>query len=137
MGIAQQVLVAGALLAGGVAASALAMHMRVPALLLFLGIGIVIGSEVTGWVPFSDYRLAKNIGIVALALILFDGGLRAGWHEIRPVIGVSLSLAIVGTLVTAAITGFVAAPLLGPACCRACASREPACTLRRPSRSRR
>ncbi len=62
---------------------------------------------------FGDYELAQDIGIVALALILFDGGLRSGWSEIRPVLGPAVSLAVVGTVVTTAITGFVAAPLLG------------------------
>ena len=50
-----------------------------------------------------------RIGIVALALILFEGGLAAGFAEIRPVLAPALSLALVGTLVTAAITGLVAA----------------------------
>ena len=81
--------------------------------MLFLGIGLVIGSDVTGWVSFGDYELAQDIGIVALALILFDGGLRSGWSEIRPVLGPAVSLAAVGTVVTTAITGLVAAPLLG------------------------
>ncbi len=113
MTLGQLILVAGALLAGAVAASLLAVRIRVPSLLLFLAIGMIVGSDVTGLVDFSDYTLARDIGIVALALILFDGGLRAGWSEIRPVLGPSVSLAVVGTIVTAAITGFVAAPLLG------------------------
>ncbi len=109
----EQVLVVGVLLAGGVAASLVAGRLRVPALLLFLAIGMLIGSDAAGWVSFSDYGLAKSLGVIALALILFDGGLRSGWSEIRPVLGVSLSLAVAGTIVTAAITGLVAAPLLG------------------------
>ncbi len=113
MALGQLILVAGALLAGAVAASLLAVRVRVPSLLLFLGLGMVVGSDVTGWVNFSDYSLARDIGIVALALILFDGGLRAGWAEIRPELGPSVSLAVVGTFVTAAVTGLVAAPLLG------------------------
>ena len=113
MALGQLILVAGALLAGAVAASFLAQRARIPSLLLFLGIGMVVGSDVTGWVDFSDYTLARDVGVVALALILFDGGLRAGWSEIRPVLGPSVSLAVVGTLVTAAVTGLVAAPLLG------------------------
>ncbi len=113
MSLAQIILVTGAVLGGAVIASLLATRLRIPSLLLFLGIGLVIGSDVTGWVSFGDYELAQDIGIVALALILFDGGLRSGWSEIRPVLGPAVSLAVVGTVVTTAITGFVAAPLLG------------------------
>lgn len=109
----EKALVAGILLASAVVASRLANRLSVPALLLFLAIGMVIGSDAIGWVNFSDYGLAKTFGIFALALILFDGGLRAGWPEIRPVVGISVSLAVIGTIVSAAITGFVAAPLLG------------------------
>src|SRR5204863_6407211 len=54
---------------------------------------------------------ARNIGIVALALILFEGGLSAGLSELRPVAGPAISLALIGTLVTAALTG-IAAKLL-------------------------
>jgi cell volume regulation protein A len=111
--LGQLILVAGGVLAGSVLASLLAVRMRVPSLLLFLGIGLLIGSDTTGWVRFSDYELARDIGIVALALILFDGGLRSGWEEIRPVLGPAVSLAIVGTALTSAVTGLIAAPLLG------------------------
>jgi cell volume regulation protein A len=111
--VGEQVLVVGALLAVAVAAALLAARLRIPAMLLFLALGIVIGSDVTGWVDFGDYALAKSLGTVGLALILFDGGLQAGWREIRPVVRPALSLAVVGTVATAAITGLVAAPLLG------------------------
>ena len=48
---------------------------------------MLIGSDGTGWIEFSDYELARTIGIVALALILFEGGLTSGLVEIRPVLG--------------------------------------------------
>src|SRR4051794_18284225 len=70
---------------------------------------MVVGSEGFGWIDFANYELARAIGIVALALILFEGGLAAGFPEIRPVLGSSISLAVIGTLVTALIGGFVAA----------------------------
>src|SRR5919107_4052398 len=83
------ILVAAALLAAGIAASLLAQRIRLPGLLLFLGLGMAIGSDGLGWIEFGsdfgDYELARTIGIVALALILFEGGLAAGYHEIRPV----------------------------------------------------
>jgi cell volume regulation protein A len=80
---------------------------------LFLAVGMVVGSDGLGWISFSDYQLARDIGVVALALILFEGGLNAGFDEIRPVLGVSISLAFVGTVLTAAITGLAAAALFG------------------------
>ena len=107
------ILVAGALLAAGLGASLVAGRLRVPALILFLGLGMAVGSDGLGWISFNDYELARNIGIVALSLILFEGGLSAGFREIRPVLGTAISLAIVGTMVTAAIAGFAASALFG------------------------
>ncbi len=54
---------------------------------------MAIGSDGTGWIDFEDYELARTIGVVALALILFEGGLATGFAELRPVLGPSLSLA--------------------------------------------
>ena len=111
------ILVAAALLAAGIAASLVASRIRLPGLLLFLGLGMAIGSEGTGWIDFGadfeDYELARTIGIVALALILFEGGLTAGFDEIRPVLRPSLGLAIVGTLGTCVLCGFAASWLFG------------------------
>ena len=107
------ILVAGALLAGALAASLLAGRLRVPGLVLFLALGMAIGSDGTGWIDFNDYELARTIGVIALALILFEGGLAAGIEEIRPVLGAAVSLAVAGTLVTAVITGYAAAWLFG------------------------
>jgi cell volume regulation protein A len=102
------ILIAGALLAGGMLASLIAGGLRVPGLLLFLFLGMAIGSDGLDWIDFSDYELARTIGIIALALILFEGGLTSGLLEIRPVLAPALSLAIVGTIVTAVVTGFAA-----------------------------
>jgi potassium/hydrogen antiporter len=85
--------------------------LRVPGLLLFLFLGMAIGSDGLGWIDFSDYELARTIGIIALALILFEGGLTSGLVEIRPVLAPALSLAIVGTIITAVVTGLAAAAL--------------------------
>jgi cell volume regulation protein A len=79
---------------------------------VFLAVGMVAGSDVAGFVEFEDYQLAQDIGVVGLALILFEGGLSSGWPEIRPVIGASLSLALVGTAVTAVVAGLAASALL-------------------------
>src|SRR3954465_7656906 len=103
--------IAASLLAAGIAASLRAQRIRLPGLLLFLGLGMAMGSDGLGWIDFSDYELARRIGIVALALILFEGGLLAGFAEIRPVLRPSLMLAVIGTVLTAVITGEAAALL--------------------------
>ena len=64
-----------------------------PALLLFLGLGMLAGSEGIGGIEFDDAELARTLGTIALVLILFEGGLTAGWPEIRPVLGTAASLA--------------------------------------------
>jgi len=74
---------------------------------------MAIGSDGTGWIEFDDYELARTIGIVALALILFEGGLTSGVVEIRPVLGTAISLALIATPITAAIAGVTAALLFG------------------------
>src|SRR5436305_8850742 len=102
-------LATGALLAGALAASLLASRLRIPGLVVVLGVGMAIGSDGAGWIHFDDYRLAETIGVIALALILFEGGLAAGIGEIRPVLGPAVSLAILGTLITAIIAGLAAA----------------------------
>ena len=108
MGDGEMILATGALLAAALAASLLAGRLRVPGLLLFLGVGMLIGSDGTGWIDFADYEVARTIGIVALALILFEGGLTAGFQEIRPVLASAISLATVGTIITALIGGLAA-----------------------------
>jgi potassium/hydrogen antiporter len=105
---AELILVAGALLAAGIGGALLAERMRIPGLLLFLGLGMLAGSEGIGGIEFSDTELARTLGTIALVLILFEGGLTAGWPEIRPVLGTAVSLATVGTVVTAAIAGLAA-----------------------------
>src|SRR5919206_4620686 len=103
------ILIGGALLAGGLAASLAAARLRVPGLVLFLALGMALGSDGLGWIHFDDYELARTIGVVALALILFEGGLTAGFDEIRPVLRPSLGLAVLGTLGTCVSCGFAAA----------------------------
>jgi cell volume regulation protein A len=105
----EHMLIAGALLTAGLLASLLASRVRVPGLVLFLGVGMAVGSDGAGLIAFDDYEAARTVGIVALALILFEGGLAAGFPEIRPVLGPALTLAVVGTLATAAIVGLAAA----------------------------
>jgi cell volume regulation protein A len=109
----EMVLVAGTMLTIGLIASLLAVRVRIPALLLFLGLGMLIGSDGTGWIEFDDYELARTVGIIALALILFEGGLAAGFREIRPVLRPAIGLASVGTVLTAVLSGLAASWIFG------------------------
>ena len=83
--------------------------MRVPGLVLFLGLGMLVGSDGIGGVDFDDVELTRTLGTIGLSLILFEGGLTAGWMEIRPVLKTALSMGILGTLLTALIAGVAAA----------------------------
>ncbi len=110
---AELILVAGALLAAGIGGALLADRVRIPGLLLFLALGMLAGSESIGGIAFEDAALARTLGTVALVLILFEGGLTAGWSEIRPVLGTAASLATLGTIVTASVTGLSAHWIFG------------------------
>ncbi|MEA2169022.1 MAG: potassium/hydrogen antiporter, partial [Solirubrobacteraceae bacterium] len=105
----QSILAAGALLVAALGASLLAGRIRVPGLVLFLALGMVLGTDILGVIDFNDYHASRTVGIVALALILFEGGLAAGWEEIRPVLGPAAALAVVGTILTAVVAGLAAA----------------------------
>jgi potassium/hydrogen antiporter len=107
------ILGAGALLAAGLIASFIAVRVRVPSLVLFLGVGMLVGSDGLDWISFSDYRLARTIGVISLALILFEGGLTSGILHLRQVLGAATSLATVGTALTAVLVGLSAAALFG------------------------
>lgn len=97
----------------GVLASRAADRVGVPALLLFLIVGMLLGSEGPGGIAFDDAQSAVAIGTVALALILFSGGLDTDWASVRPILSIGLILSTVGVTLTAAIVGAAAHFLLG------------------------
>ena len=106
----ERILIVGALLSAGLLASLVASPASAfPASSCSSASAWLVGSDGAGWIDFDDYSLARTVGIVALVLILFEGGLAAGFPEIKPVLGPSLTLAIVGTFITAIVTGLVAA----------------------------
>lgn len=105
---AELILIAGSLLAAGIAGAFLADRIRIPGLLLFLGLGMLAGSEGIGGIHFDNAELTRTLGTIALVLILFEGGITSGWSEIRPVLGTAASLATIGTALTAAIAGIAA-----------------------------
>ena len=85
----------------------------VPALLLFLGVGMLFGSDGIG-IHFDNIKLAHMIGTVALSAILFSGGLDTKIEDIKPVLGPGITLATLGVLLTAIITGLTLYLLIDP-----------------------
>jgi cell volume regulation protein A len=94
------------LLLAGVA-SPLPGRLGVPALLLFLLLGIAAGSEGIGGIPFEDYALAFRLGCVALTLILFDGGLNTSAAVFRRVAVRATALATAAVVLTALVMAAV------------------------------
>lgn len=76
----------------------------VPALLLFLVVGMLFGSDGLGW-QFHNAKEAQFIGMVALSIILFSGGMDTKFTEIRPILSPGIVLSTVGVLLTALFTG--------------------------------
>ena len=106
-------LIAGALLLASIVGSKASGRLGVPSLLLFLGVGMLAGSDGPGGIVFTNYAAAQSIGTLALALILFRGGLGTPWKEVRPVLGSGLSLATLGVLVTTGLMGAFVHYLIG------------------------
>ena len=77
----------------------------VPALLLFLGVGMLFGTDGLG-IEFNNPQTAQFIGVIALSIILFSGGMDTSASEIKPVLGQGIILATVGGMLTALLTGY-------------------------------
>ena len=77
----------------------------VPALLLFLGVGMLFGTDGLG-IEFNNPQTAQFIGVIALSIILFSGGMDTSAAEIKPVLGQGVVLATVGVMFTAFLTGY-------------------------------
>lgn len=106
-------LAASMLLIFSVLASRVSSSFGVPSLLLFLGIGMLAGSEGPGGIAFDNYPLSFAIGSVCLAIIIFDGGMRTSWASVRTILPVGISLSVLATLATGALTGVFARYALG------------------------
>src|SRR6476619_871594 len=98
------ILLGAVLVMAGILSSLLALRFGAPLLLVFLVIGMLAGDSGPGQLSFNDVRSTYLVGSVALALILFDGGLRTKFQSIRAVLAPSMVLATIGVLVTALIT---------------------------------
>ena len=104
---------ASTLLLLSVLASKASAKLGVPSLLLFLVLGMLAGSDGPGGIYFDDARLAQSLGVIALTLILFSGGLDTEWSTVRPVLWKGLALSTFGVFITAGLVGLFARMVLG------------------------
>ncbi len=107
------VLLIGFFLLSGVLMTKLTSKAGVPALVLFMILGMVLGSDISGLIYFSDAGLAQTIGMFALVIILFEGGLQTEWRNVRPVIKGAAVLATLGVVLTTAVLAVAIHYVLG------------------------
>lgn len=93
--------------------SRLSDRLGVPAVLVFLALGMLAGSDGFGGIQFDNAELANLVGTIALAFILFSGGLDTNWQYIRPVLGRGILLSTFGVISTAVFVGLFAWGVLG------------------------
>src|SRR5690349_15681368 len=97
-------LIGSVLVLAGILSSLIAYRIGAPLLLVFLVIGMLAGADGPGGIAFDDYGSAYLFGSLALAVILFDGGMRTSLDAFRVALRPSVLLATVGVILTAAIT---------------------------------
>lgn len=106
-------LITAVLLLLAILASKAAVRLGVPALLFFLCLGMLAGSEGIGGIEFDHPRLAQSVGIVALVFILFSAALDTKWEQIRPVLGPGVSLATAGVVISSVLLALFASWFAG------------------------
>jgi cell volume regulation protein A len=85
-----------------------ASRTGVPSLVAFLALGMLLGSDGPGGIEFDDAELAREVGVIGLAAILFEGGLSTSWRRLRQVAVPAALLSTIGVAVTASLTGIAA-----------------------------
>ena len=101
-------LLVGAVLAGSIAVAFGAARVGVPSLVAFLALGMLLGSDGPGGIEFDNAELARKVGVIGLAAILYEGGLSTSWRRLRRVAVPAALLSTVGVVVTAVLTGTAA-----------------------------
>lgn len=110
--IDQLILIASVLILLGILSSKLSARLGLPMLVLFLLVGMLAGEEGFGRLAFNNPQFAHAVGTIALAFILFDGGLQTPLSAVKKVWKPASILATLGVLVTALITGVAASYIL-------------------------
>src|SRR4051794_22415145 len=108
MEVGTLLLLVGAVLAASIVVGLGASRAGVPVLVAFLALGMLLGSDGPGNVAFDDAELAREVGIVCLVAILYEGGLSTSWRRMRHVAVPAALLSTIGIAVTAILTGAAA-----------------------------
>lgn len=98
--------ISGTLIIIAVLLSKASSRLGIPALLFFLGLGMLSGSEGIGGIYFDDPWIAQFLGSIALAYILFSGGLDTKWSDVKRVVRPAITLSTIGVLLTAVLLGY-------------------------------
>jgi cell volume regulation protein A len=98
-------LIGSVLLLLSILASKTTGKLGVPALIIFLAVGMLAGSDGIGGIHFDDPNLAQSLGVVALTFILFSGGLETKWESVKPILWQGVTLSTFGVLLTAGTVG--------------------------------
>jgi cell volume regulation protein A len=109
----KSLMVAAALTILSVLTSKASGRLGIPALLLFLIVGMGAGDHGLGNIHFSDYAFAQELGAIALAFILFSGGMSTELKDVKPVLKPALILSTLGVVVSTALVGIFARFVLG------------------------
>jgi len=107
------ILIGAVLVLMSILASTLSQHTGAPLLFVFLGIGMLAGEDGPGQIRFGDFQAAYLVGTMALAIILFDGGMRTRYETFRVGLWPAVSLATFGVVLTTVIVGYGASRVLG------------------------
>ncbi|KIL48241.1 potassium/proton antiporter [Jeotgalibacillus soli] len=102
------ILLMSSMLIIGVLATKFSSRLGLPSLVFFLIVGMILSE----FVYFENARFTQLIGILALVIILFEGGTQTKWHSMRPILGAASSLATVGVVVTSGVIGVAATFIL-------------------------
>ncbi|WP_433263701.1 potassium/proton antiporter [Actinosynnema sp. CS-041913] len=104
--------IGAAVLLVSVIAVRVSIKLGLPSLLLYLGIGVLLGEAVVG-IQFEDADLTRSLGTAALVLILTEGGLTTRWSSVKPALGLGIALSTVSVAVSIGVTGLALHHLLG------------------------